>query len=302
MTLSCLVAGHGMGFAIDPVRAVPPAVVLLLLWAGRAYGRATGRTRLALGATAFLQMTLFTILGVVLAYALAARGAPLWDARLAAADRWLGFDWPILFRLADRVPPLLWIGGAAYHSLTIQMVACILVLSATGRGEALRLAVLAAVASGFATILLSGAMPAAGNLFDPAGYRHLWPSIAWMERDLIAGLRDGTGRVLDLSFLMGIVSFPSYHATLPVILAWAQRDVAGMRVAAPAWGAVTVLATPLFGGHYAVDVLAGLALAVPAIALAGWWSRPRVARIASAAPATPPAAAISVPMRRAAQR
>jgi hypothetical protein len=162
------------------------------------------------------------------------------------------------------------------------------------------------VASGFATILVSGLVPAAGNLFDPADYRHLWPSIAWMERDLIAGLRDGTGRVLDLSYLMGIVSFPSFHATLPVILAWAQRDVRGLRVAAPVWGAVTVLATPLFGGHYAVDVLGGLALAVPAIAVAPWLARrrssPSARPIASAAQATPPALSISAPIRRAARR
>ena len=55
------------------------------------------------------------------------------------------------------------------------------------------------------------------------------------------------------------------HATLPVILAWAQRDIRGLRVAAPIWAGVTILATPLFGGHYGVDVLAGLLLAGLAI-------------------------------------
>lgn len=311
MAAACLRAGHGLGFAVDPVRAVPPAIVLLLLGAAMRFGQARGWPRLAVGATAFLQMTLFTIVGVVLAYALASRGTPLWDGILAAADRSLGFDWPILFRLADSLPPLLWVGGAAYHSLTVQMVVCIVVLSATGRVDALRMAVAAAVAGGFATIAISGLVPAAGNLFDPGDYRHLWPSIAWMERDLIAGLRDGTGRVLDLSFLMGIVSFPSFHATLPVILAWSQRDVRVMRIAAPAWGMVTILATPLFGGHYAVDVLAGLALAVPAIAIAPWLTRgrsrsgaaaPRTEPIASAARAAPPAASISIPRRRDARR
>lgn len=268
MAGACLLACRGLNFTIDPARAVAPTIGVAVLWSSAILGRTRNLPRLAFGATAFLQMTLFTVLGVVLAYALAAQGNPFWDDKLAAADAWLGFDWPFIFRAADDLPVALWIGGLAYHSLTIQMIVCIVVLSGTGRSDALRLAVVAAISGGFATIAVSGLVPAAGNLFDPAEYHHLWPSIAWLERDLIAGLRDGSGRVLDLSFLMGIVSFPSFHATLPVILAWAQRDVSGMRVIAPVWGAMTVIATPLFGGHYAVDVLAGLALAVPAIALA----------------------------------
>ena len=180
-----------------------------------------------------------------------------------------------MFAAADRSPGALWIGGLAYHSLTVQMIVCIVVLSATGSIDTLRVAVAAAILGGFVTIAISGALPAAGNMFDAAAYRHLWPSVAWIERDLIAGLRDGSWRTLDLTRVMGIVSFPSYHATLPVILAWAQRDVRGWRVAAAVWAGVTIVFTPLFGGHYGVDVLAGLAVALVAIAAAPYlvWRR-----------------------------
>jgi hypothetical protein len=268
LAVMCLIAGHGAGFVVAPGAAVLPGVAVAALAGALLIGRARRRPRLAAAAAAFLQMTLFTIGGVVLSYLLAARGGQLWDARLAAADAWLGFDWPAVFRAVDRAPAALWAGGIAYASLTAQMVVCILVLAATRRFEALRLAVAAAIASGVVTVLISGAMPAVGNVFDPAAYQHLSPSIAWRERALIAGLRDGSVRVLDLGQLQGIVSFPSYHATLPVILAWAQRDVAWLRIAAPIWAGVTILATPLFGGHYGVDVLAGLALAGAAIAVA----------------------------------
>lgn len=265
MTLTCLFACLGVGFRIDPARAVPPLLTLAMLAAAALWGRRSGRARLAVGAEAFLQMTLFTIIGVVFAYALAARAGRLWDARFAAADRWLGFDWPAVFRAADQAPVALWIGGFAYHSLTLQMIVAIVALSACGQAERLARTVAAAILAGFVTIALSGAMPAMGNVFDPTQYRHLWPSIAWLEQDLIAGLRNGSRRILDLTQLMGIVSFPSYHATLPVLLAWAQRDIRGLRWTAPVWAGVTILATPLFGGHYGVDVIAGLALAPPAL-------------------------------------
>jgi hypothetical protein len=268
MAIATVGSIRGRGFGVDGPRAVPLCLGLVVLVAGVCVGKRRRQARLAAGATAFLQMTLFAVLAVTLAYALAARGAPLWDTALAAADARLGLRWPAIFSAADRAPAALWLGGVAYGSLTTQMIVCIVALSATGRVDELRRAVAAALISGAVTVLLSGVMPAAGNLFDPAGFRHLSPSIAWQERGLIEGLRDGTGRVLDFSRLMGIVSFPSYHATLPVILAWALRDVRGLRIAAPAWAVVTIVATPIFGGHYGVDVLGGLALAVIAIVFA----------------------------------
>ena len=268
MTCACLFACRGLGFVVSAPRAILPGVGVLILIGGLVAGRRRSKPRLEAGAAAFLQMTLFTLLGVVFAYALAARAGPLWDRRLAAADVWLGFDWPAIWRAADAHPAAIWVGGIAYHSLVLQMIVCIVVLSGTRRIDVLRTAVAAAILGGTVTIAISGVVPAMGNVFDPAGYTHLWPSIAWLEHDLITGLRDGRARVLDLSFLMGIVSFPSYHATLPVILAWAQRDVPVLRIVAPLWALLTIAATPLFGGHYAVDVLAGLALAVIAISVA----------------------------------
>lgn len=275
MFAACLAAAWGLGFRVDVWRALPAALGVALLAVGALVGRRRAQLRLAAGATAFLQMTLFTLIGVVFAYSLAARSGALWDARLAAADRALGFDWPAVFAAADRAPVALWIGGVAYHSLTLQMVTCIVAMSACSQFDRLRVAVTAAILAGFVTILVSLWTPAMGNVFDPAGFRRLWPSIAWLEQAMIAGLRDGTWRTLDLTQLMGIVSFPSYHATLPVILSWAQRNTPGWRFVAPVWAGVTIVATPLFGGHYGVDVLAGLALASAALAVAPWLARQR---------------------------
>lgn len=264
---SCLVLGVEMGFGIDLWRAVLPLAGLALLLAGVVLGRRAGREKVTASAAALLQMTFFTILGVTLAYLLAARAGPLWDVDLAAADARLGLAWPAIWQAADRLPtPLLLLGGIAYHSLSLQMVACIFALVAAGQLERLRLMVAAALLAGVVTILFSGLMPAFGNLFDPSAYRQLWPSIAWLERDLIAGLRNGSLRQLDLSQLMGIVSFPSYHATLPIILTWSLRPIRGLARPAAGWAGLTIAATPLFGGHYGVDVLAGVLLALVAIA------------------------------------
>jgi membrane-associated phospholipid phosphatase len=276
LALACVVACQGFGFRIAPWRALAPLIGLGVLATALAIGRVRDQPRLAAGSTAFLQMTLFTLLGVALSYGLAARAPDLWDPALAAADAALGFDWPAFYRIADRHPAAIWIGGIAYHSLIPQMIVCIVALSATERLVALRRAVAAAILGGILTIAVSGVMPAMGNVFDPDRFRHLWPSVAWADRLLIADLRGGAARIIDLEHMTGIVSFPSYHATLAVILAWGLRDVPRLRIVAPVWAGVTILATPLFGGHYAVDVFAGLALAGLVVALAPYLAASRI--------------------------
>lgn len=282
MIAVCIGASLGLGFRFAMPEAAIPVIGVAILCAAKRIGRTRRRPALRIGATAFLQMTLFTLIGVVLPYALAARGGALWDARFGAIDRALGFDWPMVFAAADRYPRLLWLGGLAYHSLTVQMIACIVVLSATGQADRLTVAVMAAIASGFVTILISGVTPALGNVFDPGDYRHLWPSVAWMEQDMLTGLRDGRWRIIDLTRLMGIVTFPSYHATLPIILAWALGRTRRWRGIAPLWAGITIVATPLFGGHYAIDVIAGAGLAVLAL-----WLTPKIASVST--PSSPDA-------------
>ena len=275
MLTSLLTAQYHHRFTVDQIRAVPAIASLTALGGALWIGRCTARPRLAAGARAFLQMTLFTLFGVVLAYALAANAGPLWDARLAAADRAIGFNWPMVLALLDRCTPAIWLLGLAYHSLTVQMIIVIVALSGMGKFDTLRTMVCAAIMSGFVTILISGLTPAMGNLFDPARYVHLWPSIAWLEQGLIAGLRDGSRRVLDLTMLMGIVSFPSFHATLAAIFLWAFGAMPRLAVPGRAWAILTIVATPVFGGHYGVDVVMGLLLAPPAIVAARRLTRHR---------------------------
>ncbi len=275
MLMSFLAAQYHHRFTVDPIRAAPAVASLIALGIALAIGRYTARPRLAAGATAFLQMTLFTLLGVVLAYALAANSGRLWDARLAAADRSIGFNWPVLLALLDKCPSAIWLFGLAYHSLTLQMIVVIVALSEMRKFDTLRTMVCAAILSGFVTILISGLTPAMGNLFDPSRYGHLWPSIAWLEQGLISGLRDGSLRVLDLTMLMGIVSFPSFHATLAAIFIWAFGAMPRVALPGRAWAILTIIATPVFGGHYGVDVIMGLILAPPAIIAARHLTRRR---------------------------
>jgi membrane-associated phospholipid phosphatase len=65
--------------------------------------------------------------------------------------------------------------------------------------------------------------------------------------------------------LQGLVSFPSFHTCMALIIAWCSRGrwytlLIGSLIA------ITIIAgTPVFGGHYLVDVIGGVAVTAAAI-------------------------------------
>jgi len=273
----------------DPFSFAPRMASLMLTGVGVLAGvaihcRRAGMERVGAASIAFLQMSLFTFLGIFLSYALAAQGRPLWDEVFAAGDAALGLNWRRAASAVDDLPVLAWLCGAAYHSLIPQMIVAILSLSAAGRLDVLRTMICAAVISGFLAILCSGPLPAMGNLFDPGDYPNLWPSIAWLHADLISGLRNGSVREFALSNLMGIVTFPSYHAALATIFLWAFRHLPRFGGLGALWAGATILATPLGGGHYAIDTVAGIALALACVPSAKRLASIRPMRLASLQP------------------
>jgi membrane-associated phospholipid phosphatase len=93
------------------------------------------------------------------------------------------------------------------------------------------------------------------------------------------GLRDGTLHTLHGLRSEGIITFPSLHAGLAVLFAVALWRLRGLRWAALLLNILMLVATPLCGSHYLVDVIAGGALAalcwIAAVSLA---ARERPAR------------------------
>ena len=79
-------------------------------------------------------------------------------------------------------------------------------------------------------------------------------------------LRDGRLRDIPLREMQGLISIPSLHTVLAVLLVHAMRGT----VLLPAFvvlDAAMIVSTPIDGGHYLVDVLAGALLAGGLIAL-----------------------------------
>jgi len=106
-------------------------------------------------------------------------------------------------------------------------------------------------------------------------------------------VRDGSLRIIDFDKLTGIVTFPSFHAAAAVLYLWAFWPVRWIGPIALVANIAMLLATPICGGHYFIDVFAGIAIAMAAIVTARWitdWlTRPTTADAAYVAEAAVPA-------------
>src|SRR5262249_53845181 len=80
--------------------------------------------------------------------------------------------------------------------------------------------------------------------------------------------RDGTLRHLELLNLGGIVTFPSFHAASALLYAWALWPLRWARPLLVFINGMMLAATPLNGGHYFVDVIAGITVALVSIVAA----------------------------------
>ena len=261
---------HARGPAFDWASANRPLIASVGLSIGALiYRRWRPDERIAATLVAVAQLVAFSAAAAVLSYAVASLDRPLWDATLMAWDQALGLDWRVYLAAADAHPHLAQILNLAYASLMAQMIGAAGVLGLSGRFAACRRFVLAMMLAAIVTILISGAMPAVSMVtrlgLRAADHPNLDFSAVPAALAPFNALRDGTLRIVSLAHAEGIITFPSFHAALGVIFARAFWSVRWARWPALALNALLIAATPLDGGHFFVDVIAGIAIALGAI-------------------------------------
>ncbi len=266
------------------------------LYNARAAHRRDPQVVFVLGAIA--QIVLVTVLMTPLTYVAAAAHYPLRDAALQAIDEALGFDWRGYLVFVNDHPLLAQWLTYGYTMIKWPLFAIPVALAAVGRFVRLQEFVLAFALALIATTLISAFVPAIGVFhqlgLDPADYASLHPGGYLEQLRELPLVRDGSRRLLDLFGLAGVVTFPSFHAASALLYGWALWPVRLMRPVAVAANAMMLASTPIDGGHYFIDIIAGLAIAALAIAAARLASRMLAERsaaraidaVATAAPAS----------------
>ena len=214
------------------------------------------------GAAALL--IVFSAASAALSYLVVSTGAPLTDASLAAADRALHFDWLATHAWLSAHPGLRAVLRLAYFSGLPQIALIVLFLGFSGRGVQLEGFIASFIGVTLFSIALSAFIPAAGpwayyglapHLVDASAMSHFEP------------LRAGSLRHIDLSRMQGLISIPSMHTAIAILVAYAMRSAGTWTWVFAALNLAMIVATPIEGGHYLIDVPAGAALAVVLIGL-----------------------------------
>jgi PAP2 superfamily len=281
-----LIVSAAGGFQIVLRSFAVPASTELLLILG-AYFYRVHRTDLKLASTleSTAQVVAFAAVAAPLSYLAASTTLPLQDAAFDAMDRALGFNWKELLAVMYRWPGFFEFMRMIYLSLTVQMTAVVLLLGLTGRLPWLRVYMLAFIFTAVLTIALSALLPAEGvwlhyglkvNAAAMPVSHTSWP--------VFLGLRDGSYRLLMAIGSEGIITFPSLHAALAVILIAAFWPVPVARWLSAVVNSLMLAATPIDGSHYLVDVLAGIVIAILCLVAA----RMLVARMIAIPSATVP--------------
>lgn len=261
-----LVAASASRFEIAWKAFLPPAIAAAVLTA-LAWLYRTWRpdVRLAAGLTSTAQVIAFAAVGAPLSYIAASASLPLQDHAFGAIDRALGFDWPGMLNWLNSSPTLYAVLRVIYQTLTLQMTTVVLCLAFAGELVRLRVYTLAFLIAALVCIAISAVLPGAGAWphYGPTATEspNILPvvSTSWPVFD---GLRDGSVRMLTAVGSEGIITFPSLHAALAIIVVMALWPIVLLRWLAIVLNGVMLVATPIDGSHYLIDVIAGVALAL----------------------------------------
>jgi membrane-associated phospholipid phosphatase len=248
--------------------APPVSASLVLIALGWFYTCWRKDARIASGLASTAQVIVFAAVGAPLSYLAASANLPLVDHAFDALDHAMGLDWRALLAWMNDRPQLFEALRPIYLSLTLQMTAAVLCLAFTGRLIQLRVYTLAFVFAALLTIATSAMLPAAGAWphygLTAADSPHVLPTVS-TSWPVFYGLRDGNFRALVAVGSEGIITFPSLHAALAVILIVALWPIRLLRWVILIVNSVMLAATPIDGSHYFTDVLAGIVVAILAL-------------------------------------
>jgi predicted small integral membrane protein len=214
---------------------------------------------------------------------------PLQDARLAQIDRWMGFDWPGFVTFVNSSATASWLLVKAYQSTPYTLIGIMLWFCVSGQGE--RLAEFLAISCFTSIGIAIGMMilPAGGaySYYDLplTAYQNFGAGSGMWHHELLMALRTGKITVIDFNTPNSncLVTFPSGHTILAIIMTYALRGSRWTFIPALIVNGAMLVSTIPHGGHHLFDLVVGAAIAACAIVFVR--HRPAVRRYPMAASA-----------------
>jgi membrane-associated phospholipid phosphatase len=277
VTLTALIGSAAAGLSVD-FKSNPALLLLAGAYAAITffYRRIRFDERLSQALIVVAQLLLIMLFGLVCSYAAAVTAMPYRDAELLAIDQWLGFDRSSYVRVFTDSPWKIHLSNFVYLSMLSQLALTCFLLIITNRMEQLQRFVAGYGIALVSTIAVFIFVPAVGAFvyFDltPAQYASLPIDVYTPARTLDA-VRSGVLKIVRLDNFEGLIAFPSFHTAAAILYAWALWPIKSVRWPIAVLNLAIISTTPVCGAHYAIDVIAGAAVALGSIAVSGLFHR-----------------------------
>ena len=207
-------------------------------------------------------------LGVIASYPAAAESRGFSDPMLHHMDRLLHFDWIAWYLAVSGYPSLQWASTVAYSAIYVSPIIIMAWYACSQRTIEAREFLLTFWLATLLTLLLFPLFPAEGPLaFLWHGPIPYMPTSALYQEQLIPELRSHRMSVIDLGALRGLVCAPSFHTAAGVLYMIAAWPIRRLRWILIPVNVAMLVATPIEGTHYLVDMIAGLLVAIFATCL-----------------------------------
>jgi membrane-associated phospholipid phosphatase len=220
---------------------------------------------------ALMQYVLIVFAATVASYAAATVGRPLIDRDLLLADQLIGYDWRTYAAFVANHPSIGRAMQFSYAFIFFMPLIVTVALSATKNAQALEKFMLAGLVSLFMTVGIFVLFPATTawtylQLSDAevSAFHHLTLSSQdWVGR--LIQIRRGDFANLPNLEGNGLIAFPSFHCTAALLFVWSTWSIRWLRVPMMAICFALLVATPIFGGHYVSDMIAGAVVMVVSV-------------------------------------
>ncbi|MGB7372863.1 MAG: phosphatase PAP2 family protein [Pontixanthobacter sp.] len=201
-----------------------------------------------------------------------ANSMPFADPWISALDHAIGFDWLAYSLWVDQNYWLRYAMDQAYTRLDhyAALLFLLLALRSNARercGEFIRLFLWTALFCMGVGALFPA--EAAMLYYAPDESLFLWAThdTGSYHMQSLTALRTDPGHVLHLQQLPGLVTFPSFHTAMGVIAIYCSRGTWWLFGPMLAINLLMIASTPVFGSHYAADIIAGTIVALGMIAI-----------------------------------
>lgn len=248
----------GMGIALE---SVAPLVCFIAMFAAGEllYTRYRPDARIASACGMLAILPMATLTGAIISHAGLKFDFAYIDSALSTADLMLGIHAPAIVLAFAKYPN--WVSALEliYNTTLLVCVVCGLALAACGRTSRARELAFVFTFCLLIACVVSIFLPALGSTVYHGieGVAGLPSQAGNFHMATVAYYRDDPSAIFDLTRTQGIVTFPSFHLVMAMMIPHALRGAGIVTWLSVGWGLLVAVSSVVIGGHYIVDLLGG---------------------------------------------